>query len=107
MLEAVLAWLNGTDRDWPAAIGVADTVDTGQLARRLRMAAVWAGPCHVGACQAGDGFVSAAVELTGVHGSLTLTLVVDPETGLLQLARRRRRTSRCDLDHGQSSGPPE
>jgi hypothetical protein len=86
VLDAVLAWLNGTDRDWPAAIGVADTVDTGQLARRLRMAAVWAGQCRVGACQAGDGFVSAAVELAGVHGTLTLTLVVDPDTRLLRLA---------------------
>jgi CubicO group peptidase (beta-lactamase class C family) len=86
VLDAVLAWLNGTDRDWPADIAVADPVDTGQLARRLRMAAVWAGHCRVGACQAGDGFVSAAVELTGIHGTLTLTLVIDPDTRLLRLA---------------------
>jgi CubicO group peptidase (beta-lactamase class C family) len=85
-LDAVLAWLNGTDRDWPAAIEVAGSLDLGQLARRLRMAAVWAGQCRVGACQAGDGFVSAAVELIGLHGTLTLTLVVDPETRLLQFA---------------------
>src|ERR1019366_9172432 len=42
-LDAVVAWLNGTDRDWPASIPVVAAVDTGPLARRLRMAAVWAG----------------------------------------------------------------
>jgi CubicO group peptidase (beta-lactamase class C family) len=85
-LDAVVAWLNGTDRDWPASIPVVAAVDTGPLARRLRMAAVWAGECHVGACRAGDGFASVAVELTGVHGTLTLALVIDPDTRLLQLA---------------------
>ena len=48
-LAAVLAWLNGTDRDWPEGIPVAETTDTGLLARRLRMAAVWAGACQLGA----------------------------------------------------------
>jgi len=65
---------------------VVAAVDTGPLARRLRMAAVWAGECHVGGCRAGDGFASVAVELTGVHGTLTLALVIDPDTRLLQLA---------------------
>ena len=83
---AVVAWLNGTDRDWPASIPVVSTVDTGQLVRHLRMAAVWAGECRVGACRAGDGFASVAVELTGVHGTLTLGLVLDPDTRLLHLA---------------------
>jgi hypothetical protein len=85
-LDAVVAWLNGTDRDWPVSIPVAGTVEVALLARRLRMAAIWAGECHVGACRAGDGSASVAVELPGVHGTLTLALVIDPDTGLLQLA---------------------
>jgi hypothetical protein len=85
-LDAVVAWLNGTDRDWPASIPVAWTVDTALLARRLRMAAVWAGQCRVGACRAGDGSASVTVELTAEHGILTLALVIDPDTRLLHLA---------------------
>jgi serine-type D-Ala-D-Ala carboxypeptidase/endopeptidase len=85
-LDAVIAWLNGTDREWPAAIGVVHTVDRGLLARRLRMAAVWAGHCHLAAFRAGDGNVSVAVELTGTHGALNLALVIDPDTRLLHLA---------------------
>jgi L-aminopeptidase/D-esterase-like protein len=82
----VLSWLNGTDRDWPAAIPVVSTVDASHLARRLRMAAVWAGPCRVAAYRAGDGSASVAVELDGQHGGLVLALVIDPGTRLLQLA---------------------
>ena len=85
-LDAVLAWLNGTDRDWPEAIPVVPTVDAGLLARRLRMAAVWAGPCRLGAYRAGDGAASVAVELIGEHATLTLTLLVDPASGLLRQA---------------------
>jgi CubicO group peptidase (beta-lactamase class C family) len=85
-LDAVIAWLNGTDREWPAAIGVVPTADTGLLARRLRMAAVWAGECRLGAFRAGDGTASVAVELTGTHGALNLALVIDPDTRLLHLA---------------------
>jgi L-aminopeptidase/D-esterase-like protein len=61
-------------------------VDTALLARRLRMAAVWAGVCRVGAFRAGDGSASAAVELAGEYGTLILALVIDPGTGLLHLA---------------------
>ena len=56
------------------------------LAVRLRMAAVWVGPCRAGVCKAGDGTASVTVELVGEHATLTMTLVVDPETGLLRLA---------------------
>jgi len=56
------------------------------LARRLRMAAVWAGPCRVGGFKAGDGTASAAVELVGEHATITLALVIDPETRILRLA---------------------
>ena len=85
-LEAVLGWLNGTDRDWAEAVPVAESVDTGLLARRLRMAAVWAGRCRLGAYRAGDGAASVVVELPGEHATLTLTLVVDPSSGLLRQA---------------------
>jgi CubicO group peptidase (beta-lactamase class C family) len=85
-LAALVAWLNGTDRDWPDSVPVAETVDAGLLARRLRMAAVWAGPARLGAYRAGDGAASAAVELVGEHATLTLTLVVDPAAGVLRQA---------------------
>jgi len=83
-LAAVLAWLNGTDRDWPQAIPVVPTLDAGLLARRLRMAAAWAGPCRLGAYRAGDGVASVAVELAGEYATLTLTLIVDPISGLIR-----------------------
>ena len=85
-LDAVVDWLNDGDRDWPPSIPVADGADIGMLARRLRMAAIWAGRCHVGAFKAGDGAASVAAELTGEHATITLTLVIDPETRLLQMA---------------------
>jgi CubicO group peptidase (beta-lactamase class C family) len=85
-LAAVVAWLNGTDPDWPKAIPVAETLDDGLLARRLRMAAIWAGPCLPGAYRSGDGAASVAVELVGEHATLTLTLVVDPASGLIRQA---------------------
>jgi CubicO group peptidase (beta-lactamase class C family) len=91
-LAAVVTWLNGsdgndgTDRYWPDSIPVAETTEAGLLARRLRMAAVWAGPARLGAYRAGDGAASVAVELVGEHATLTLTLVVDPVSGVLRQA---------------------
>jgi hypothetical protein len=85
-LDAVVGWLNSGERDWPPSVPVADGVDAGLLARRLRMAAVWAGPCRVGAFKAGDGAVSAAAELVGEHATITLAVVIDPETRILRLA---------------------
>jgi CubicO group peptidase (beta-lactamase class C family) len=85
-LDAVLAWLNGTDRDWPEAIPVVPTLDAALLARRLRMAAAWAGPCRLGAYRGGDGSAAVAAELIGEHATLTLSLLVDPASGLLRQA---------------------
>jgi len=85
-LGTLLAWLNGTDRDWPEAIPVAQTVDASLLARRLRMAAVWTGRCRLGAYRTGDGAASVAVELVGEHATLTLALIVDPASGTLRQA---------------------
>jgi len=50
------------------------------------MAAVWAGECRAGAWKAGDGAASVAVELIGEHATVTLALVIDPESRLLHLA---------------------
>ena len=85
-LDAVVDWLNGGESDWPPSIRVADGVDAGMLARRLRMAAVWAGRCRVVAFKAGDGTASVAAELAGEHATITLALVIDPETRILRLA---------------------
>jgi hypothetical protein len=85
-LDAVVDWLNGGESDWPASLRLADGVDAGLLARRLRMAAVWAGRCRVGAFKAGDGTASVAAELPGEHATITLALVIDPETRILRLA---------------------
>jgi hypothetical protein len=85
-LDAVVDWLNGGGRDWPSSIPVAIGVDTSLLARRLRMAAIWAGPGRVGAFKAGDGAASVAAELVGEHATITLALVIDPETRLLRMA---------------------
>jgi hypothetical protein len=48
------------------------------------MAAAWAGPCRLGAYRAGDGAASVAVELAGEYATLTLTLIVDPISGLIR-----------------------
>jgi hypothetical protein len=85
-LDALVAWLNGPDTGWPPSVPVAGTVDVALLARRLRMAAVWAGRCRVGACKAGDGTASAEAELVGEHATLTLALVIDPHSHLLRQA---------------------
>ncbi len=85
-LDAVVGWLNDGGRDWPPSIPVADGMDTGMLARRLRMAAGWAGRCQVGAFKSGDGTASIVAELPGEHATITLALVIDPETSLLRMA---------------------
>src|SRR6266700_2228021 len=85
-LDAVVDWLNGAERDWPPSVPVGGGVAAGMRARRLRMAAAWAGPCRVGAFKAGDGTASVAAELVGEHATITLALVIDPETRVLRLA---------------------
>jgi CubicO group peptidase (beta-lactamase class C family) len=85
-LDAVVEWLNDPAQDWPADVPVAASADPGLLARRLRMAATWAGKCTLGAYQAGSGIAAATVELVGEHASVTLTLLVNRETGELRQA---------------------
>ena len=90
-LVAVTHWLNEVAEDrgaatWPQALPAAPEVDAALIARRLRMAAAWAGPVVPGAWQAGDGSASASLELVGEHATVTLSLLVNPETGELRQA---------------------
>jgi CubicO group peptidase (beta-lactamase class C family) len=85
-LKTLVAWMNGTDGRRPSSITLAETVDAGLLARRLRMAAVWAGQCRPGAYRAGDGTAWLVVELVGEHANLTLALAIDPTTARLRQA---------------------
>jgi hypothetical protein len=89
-VATVTAWLNGgrggEAAHWPAALPVAPEADAGLIARRLRMAATWAGQVTPGAYRAGDGSRSATVELTGQHATVILSLLVNPSTGVLRMA---------------------
>jgi hypothetical protein len=67
-------------------VPVAASADAGQIARRLRMAATWAGKCAPGAWQAGGGTDSTTVELVGEHATVTLALLVNRATGELRQA---------------------
>ncbi len=90
-LVAVTHWLNGVAEargaaDWPQELPAAPGADAPLIARRLRMAAAWSGPVVPGAFQAGDGSSSASLELVGEHATVTLSLLVNPETGELRQA---------------------
>jgi hypothetical protein len=85
-LATVIGWLNAGGGAWPAALPVSAAADAGLIARRLRMAAIWAGTCETGACRAGDGAASVAVDLVGEHATIVLSLLVNPATGELRQA---------------------
>ena len=85
-LAAVTEWLNSGAAAWPGSIPVAPEADAGLIARRLRMAAAWAGPVTQGAYQAGDGAASVTAELVGEHATVTLSLLVNAATGELRRA---------------------
>jgi CubicO group peptidase (beta-lactamase class C family) len=87
IVEAVVAWMNapGTPA-WPESVKVAPETDPGLLARRLRMAAVWAGRVTPVAIRAGDGASSVAVELAGEHATVTLSLLVNVSADQLRQA---------------------
>jgi hypothetical protein len=86
VLDAVITWLNGGAGTWPESVPVSPGADAGLIARRLRMAAAWAGPVTPGAWQAGDGRASATVELAGEHATVSLSLLVNSRTGELRQA---------------------
>jgi len=85
-LATMVEWLNAGTGAWPAALPVAAAADAGLIARRLRMAGVWAGTCMAGAYRGGDGGASVAVELVGEHATIVLSLLVNPATGELRQA---------------------
>jgi len=85
-LATVTDWLNSGAAAWPQSLPVAAGTDAGLIARRLRMAAAWAGPVTRGAYQAGDGAASVTAELVGEHGPVTLSLLVNAATGELRQA---------------------
>jgi CubicO group peptidase (beta-lactamase class C family) len=85
-LAAVTGWLNSGAAAWPDSLPVAPEADAGLIARRLRMAAVWAGPVTLGAYQAGDGTASVTADLVGEHATVALSLLVNPATGELRQA---------------------
>jgi CubicO group peptidase (beta-lactamase class C family) len=85
-LDAVVDWLNEPGQEWPSTAAVAASADVGLIARRLRMAATWAGKCSAGAWQAGSGTASTTVELVGEHATVTLSLLVNRATGELRQA---------------------
>jgi CubicO group peptidase (beta-lactamase class C family) len=85
-LDAVVQWLNEPGQEWPSSVPVAASADAGLIARRLRMAATWAGKCTAGAWQAGSGTASTTVELVGEHATVTLSLLVNRATGELRQA---------------------
>ena len=85
-LAAVIEWLNSGSAAWPESLKVSPGADAGLIARRLRMAATWAGPVTQGAYQAGDGTASVTVELVGEHATVTLSLLVNATTGEIRQA---------------------
>jgi len=86
VLDSLIAWLNDGAQGWPASVAVAPRADAGLLARRLRMAAAWAGPATIAAYRSGDGTASVSAELKGEHATITLSLLVNPATSELRQA---------------------
>ncbi|MBV9446819.1 MAG: beta-lactamase family protein [Streptosporangiaceae bacterium] len=73
LLGAFVAWLNGGE-----PVPASDQVDAALLARRVRTAGAWIGPCELDSYAAGDGVTTATARLVGQHASLILSLSVDP-----------------------------
>jgi CubicO group peptidase (beta-lactamase class C family) len=86
VLDTLIAWMNDGAQGWPASVAVAPGVDAGLLARRLRMAAAWAGRAAIAAYLSGDGTASVSAELKGEHATVTLSLLVNPATAELRQA---------------------
>jgi hypothetical protein len=84
-LDSVLAVL--ADPGGQAAlIAAEDDFDAAEFLRRLRAAAAWAGSCKPAACVHGNGLTIVSSELTGEHATLTVTVTVNPASGLLREA---------------------
>jgi len=86
MLGTLVGIINDAPASWPAGLPAAADVNTAQLARRLRLAAAWAGQCAAGAYRSGDGESAVTVELAGDSGRAELAVSVDPGTEALRQA---------------------
>jgi CubicO group peptidase (beta-lactamase class C family) len=83
-LATVTGWLNSGASAWPDSLPVAAEADAGLIARRLRMAAAWAGQVTLGAYQAGDGVTAVTAELVGEHATASLSLLISAKGELRQ-----------------------
>ncbi len=73
ILQLLVRSIGSEAADWPAGLEVAAGLDRDEVLRRLRLAAVWAGPSQLDCYLAGNGRSSATVLLTGPAGSAELT----------------------------------
>ena len=76
VLESLIGLVNSGAMDWPAGLETADGLSTGDVLRRLRIAAAWAGPCQIDCYLAGNGSESTTVRLSGPSGGAELTAEV-------------------------------
>jgi len=86
LLDSVIGMINDGATQWPDWLPAAADVDTVAVARRLRVAAAWAGRCTAGAFRAGDGEASTTVELEGPSGRVVLAISVDEAGDVLRQA---------------------
>ena len=84
--------LNDPASEWPSALPVSATVDTGWLLRQFRAAGAWAGRCQAGAFCRGDGETFAAIEVDGETARFVMEVIVDPVRQLLQQVEITPRT---------------
>jgi CubicO group peptidase (beta-lactamase class C family) len=86
LLDSLIGMINDGSALWPDWLPAAPDVDTALVARKLRVAAAWAGRCTASAFRAGDGEASTAVELEGQSGRLILSISVDEAGEVLRQA---------------------
>jgi hypothetical protein len=73
VLDLLISSLRSDAVAWPGGLEAAPGLDAGEVLRRLRLAAAWAGPCRLDSYLAGNGSNSATVLLTGPSGDAELT----------------------------------
>jgi hypothetical protein len=73
VLGLLIGSLSSGAAGWPTGLNAADGLDTGEVLRRLRLAAAWTGSCQLDCYLAGNGSTSATVLLTGRSGNAELT----------------------------------
>src|SRR6266545_3987433 len=91
-LGRLVPMLNDPASEWPPALPVSATVDTGWLLRQFRAVSAWAGHCRAGAFCRGDGETFAAIEVDGETAKFVMEVIVDPVRHLLQQVEITPRT---------------